>query len=183
MAYFVYFFTFSHWHLRLLDSPEFPNSQSNALLRLDTCTDSSRICKIELNSTKHDTRKKKRRKKKKGVHRIAFVCALASTESGQPFTEDRHDWRAKTLDIGSQDCCKSQASDNRPSLHATMKYSCSGPLDLELETWNFVYMRYSCNIVSSYVMFWPMVKPPPFRGGLICSASAMRTPVSPHGPL
>lgn len=54
---------------------------------------------------KHKIRKKKKNEEriKKGVvHRIAFVCALASTTSGQPLTEDRHDWRAKTLDIDSQ---------------------------------------------------------------------------------
>lgn len=53
---------------------------------------------IELNITQEE---KKTKKKKGVVHRIAFVCALASTTSGQPLTEDRHDWRAKTLDIDS----------------------------------------------------------------------------------
>ena len=52
---------------------------------LYTCTDSSRICKIVLDSAKHDTGHKKKKKKKKkekeketyNIHRIAFVCALA----------------------------------------------------------------------------------------------------------
>lgn len=67
---------------------------------LYTCTDSSRICKIELNITQE--REENEERKKGVVHRIAFVCALASTTSGQPLTEDRHDWRVKTLDIDSQ---------------------------------------------------------------------------------